>query len=123
MNLSKSRRGSRFWKIWAESGAVDYKLMAQKLGLRIFGYDPLIGCPFDDSEMMMVEHVTVYMVGGRVSFRGPYHIGTMIFPTIRGRIIAIGENAKFWNGDSFTALAVQVGSDIYFKHGTDVKVD
>ena len=122
MNTCKSRTGSRFWSIWAKSGAVDYTPMARSMGAAIFGYDPIIGCPFDDSVMKIVEEVGPYKVGKRVTFRGPNKLGTMVFPTIRGRIIAIGDNAKYLNGEPFTALAVQVGSRICFKHGKDVQV-
>lgn len=122
MNRSKSRAGSRFWSIWAKSGAVDYTAMARSMGLAIFGYDPIIGCPFDNSAMNIVDEVGAYKVGRRVTFRGPNKLGTMEFPTIRGKIIAIGNNAKYLNGKPFVALAVQVGSGIYIKHGGDVQV-
>lgn len=122
MNPSKSQADSRFWRVWADAGAVDYTSYARMMGAAIFGYDPLLGCPFDDSEMKIVEESNGFRLGSWVTFRGPNHLGTMVFPTIRGRIIAIGENAKYLNGDPFTALAVQVGSGIYFKHGSDVRV-
>lgn len=46
----------------------------------------------------------------------------MEFPKVKGKIIAIGENAKYWNGEPFTALAIQVGSKIFFKHVRDVSL-
>ena len=122
MNSSKARQGSRQWKIWRKSGAVDYTSIARTMGAAIFGYDPVIGCPFDDTEMKIVEEVGAYKVGGRVPFRGRNQLGTMEFPAVRGRIIAIGDNAKYGNGEPFTALAVQVGSGVHIKHGSDVQV-
>lgn len=121
MNPSKSHPTSRFWGVWANAGAVDYTPLARTMGAAIFGYDPLIGCPFDDSEMRMVDMSGKFKVGNRVTFRGPNHLGTMIFPIVRGRVIAIGENAKFLNGEPFIALAIQVGASIYFKHGSDIQ--
>lgn len=122
MNQSKARQGSRFWKKWADAGAVDYTISARAMGTSIFGYDPLIGCPFDDAEMVMVKEDSGFKIGAWVTFRGPNRIWTTIFPTIRGRIIAIGKNAKYLNGEPFTALAIQVGSGIYFKTNHDIGV-
>ena len=120
MNTSKSR-DPRFWKRWSNSGAVDLSVRAKEMGKAIFGYDPLIGCPFDDSEMKLVEESGGLKVGGKVQFRGLNKIGTMNFPTVRGRILTIGDNAKYLNGDAFVALAIQVGSTIHFKTATDIQ--
>lgn len=121
VNTSKVRE-SRFWKRWANSGAVDFSLRAKKMGCAIFGYDPIIGCPFDDSEMKMVESHENFTIGTKVCFRGPNKLGTMDFPRVKGKIIAIGENAKYSNGEPFTVLAIQVGSKIFFKHGGEVSL-
>lgn len=114
MNESQTR-DPQSWRKWANNGAVDYTPRARQLGAAIFGYDPLIGCPFDDSEMEMVEASGTCRVGERYAFLGPNRLGTMEFPVVRGRIIAVGHNAKYLNGDRFTALAIQVGASIVFK--------
>ncbi len=114
MNPSKIR-DPRSWRIWAANGAVDYTLRARQMGTAIFGFDPIIGCPFDDSEMEMVESDGRRKIGDHYFFLGPNRLGTMEFPVVRGRIIAIGEGAKYLNGECFTALAIQVGASIVFK--------
>lgn len=92
----------------------------QKLGKCAFGYDPLIGCPFDDSEMRVVPQSGEYRLRDMVSFLGRNKSGTSDKPVIRGKIVAIGENAKYLNGDAFTILAIQVGGNVYYKHSTDL---
>lgn len=74
----------------------------------IFGFDPIIGCPFDDSEMQMVEEWRGFRVGMQVAFRKlPMHI-------FQGEVVAIGQNAKYLNGTSFTAFAVKIENVIHF---------
>lgn len=86
----------------------------------IFAYDPLIGCPFDDSEMQMVESWKGFSVGTMVEFLGPNDIGTTRHLRIRGIISAIGENAKYFDGKPFVAFAIQVKDGIYFKTHQDI---
>ena len=88
---------------------------------RVFVSDPLIGCPFDDSEMRMVQNYKEFSVGNTVEFQGPNELGTTHRPWIRGKIIAIGKNAKLWNGDPFVAFAVQVGENVYIKTHRDIR--
>lgn len=68
----------------------------------IFGFDPAIGGPFDDSEMKMVEEWRGFKVGMQV--------GVNIFPKndAHGKIVAVGEDAKYLNGKRFTAFAVEI---------------
>ena len=80
----------------------------------IFGYDPIIGCPFDDSEMKMVEKWKGFSVGDTIEFKGPSELGTRHHPWIQGKIIAIGVNAKYLNGAPFIAFAVQVEKSVRF---------
>jgi hypothetical protein len=121
MNESK-KNSSIHWRKWTDSGAVDFSVRAKSMGAKIFNYDPLLGCPFDPSAMRMVESASGFSLGDKVSFRGLNKVGTMIFPTVKGRIIAIGENAKYHNGDSFTAIAVQVGRSVFFKTAKEVQL-
>lgn len=86
----------------------------------IFGYDPIIGCPFDDSEMKMVESWKGFVIGSKVEFRGPNKLGTVEFPLVQGEIIAIGENAKYLNGAPFIAFAVRVENGVCFKTHRDI---
>jgi hypothetical protein len=81
----------------------------------VFGYDPIIGCPFDDSAMAMVESWKGFTVGTVVEFRGQNKLGTMAQPLVQGEIIAIGENAKYLNGDPFTAFMIRTGNTVHFK--------
>ncbi len=119
MNESK-KRDARAWSKWNKSGAVDLLPTAKAMGKAIFGYDPIIGCPFDDADMRLVEAEGALRLGERVTFKGPNKLGTMTFPIRHGRIIAIGAQAKYLNGDPFTALAVQVGSGVFFKTAKEV---
>ena len=87
----------------------------------IFGYDPDIGCPFDDSEMEMVESWKGFSVGDTVEFRqDPDYMGTCYNPWIRGIVIAIGVNAKFLDGDPFVAFSLRVEGNLLFKTHRDI---
>lgn len=66
----------------------------------IFETDPFIQCPFDSSELKVVESHDGVSVGDHVTFlmeKGPEAC------TIKH----IGKKAKYCNGDYFTALLVQ----------------
>ncbi len=118
MNQGKKRE-RRFWDRWFLSGAVDLSLRAKRMGKSIF-HQPIIGCPFDDSDMTMVNAEGGISLGQCVSFLGPNKLGTMIFPRIRGKVIAIGKNAKYLNGDPFTALIIHAGRKVFFKTAREV---
>lgn len=87
---------------------------------RIFQFDPLIGCPFDDSEMKMVNSWGGFFVGDQVKFSCPPKPGARPRYRIQGKVVAIGDNAKFLDGDPFTAFAVRVGKRVYIKTHHDV---
>jgi hypothetical protein len=82
------------------------------MGKAVFAFDPIIGCPFDDSELVMVERHDGRSVGERVSFKGPNKLGTRVHPVRSGKIVAIGANAKYADGKRFTAFAVQSAGGI-----------
>lgn len=113
MNLSKAT-DPRSWKRWARAGALDYTVTVKQMGKAIFAFDPIIGCPFDDSELVMVETHDGRSVGERVTFKGPNKLGTRVHPIKTGKIVAIGANAKYGDGQSFTAFAVQSAGGIRF---------
>jgi hypothetical protein len=113
MNLSKAT-DPRSWKCWDRAGAVDHTFTVKKMGKAVFAFDPFIGCPFDDSELVMVENHDSRSVGERVKFKGPNKLGTRVHPIKNGKIVAIGANAKYLNGERFTAFAVQSAGGIRF---------
>ena len=78
----------------------------------IFSCDPILGCPFDDSEVRMVENWNGFNIGNTVEFQGVNHIGATS-EWIKGKIIAIGENAKYLNGGQFVAFAIKVDDVIH----------
>lgn len=78
-----------------------------KVGTSIFGFDPAIGCPFDDSEMKMVEEWRGFKIGMQVDF-SPIHR-----QQLRGEIISIGENAKHFDGTPFVAFAIKASDGIH----------
>lgn len=90
------------------------------MGKSIFGYDPIIGCPFDDSALEMVDNWRGFSIGDTVEFLGHNELGTTHHPLIRGEVIAIGENAKYWDGEPFVAFAVRVKGSICFKTHRDI---
>jgi hypothetical protein len=77
------------------------------------GRDPFLGCPFDQSEMYLAETAGFRRLGDHVEFRERQE-------TVRGVIIAIGENAKHEDGCPFTALAIKSGNRIYIKTGQEL---
>ncbi|MDB5260222.1 MAG: hypothetical protein JWN37_453 [Candidatus Nomurabacteria bacterium] len=120
MNISKVRNPGN-WKTWANKGGVDFTPRARQLGVAIFSTDPIIGCPFDPSEMEMVEiGGNGQRVGEWLYFRDTKR-GSTEERTKRGRILAIGRNAKFLSralnskGLRFTAYAVQMGARVVIK--------
>lgn len=88
---------------------------------KIFDFDPFIGCPFDRSEMTMVQSHGQISVGKMATFRGPNIIGTMHHPQVKGEVIAIGENAKYCNGQPFVAFAIRVGNTVHLKSDDEVQ--
>ncbi len=87
----------------------------------IFSTDPFIGAPFDISEMNTVEKWKGFCLGDTVEFNiGHSKPGDIHNRWIQGEIIAIGENAKYTNGDLFVAIAVQVGQKVYLKTHREV---
>lgn len=80
----------------------------------IFGFDLAIGCPFDDSQMELVEEWNGFKVGMKV--------GIPKFPCgiLRGEIIAIGDKAKYLKGEPFVAFAVKTVDTIYFKRDGEI---
>ncbi|MFA5997049.1 MAG: hypothetical protein WC791_01015 [Candidatus Paceibacterota bacterium] len=80
-----------------------------KEGMSFFGFDPVIGCPFDDSEMKQVEEWRGFKVGAQVDILTREH------STLRGEILTIGENGKFFDGKPFVAFAVKTNEGIKFR--------
>jgi hypothetical protein len=65
-----------------------------------FNADPFIGCPFDSSDIELVQDGRGLSVGQQVEFQTPsgWKLGTVAF---------IGANAKYCDGTSFTAFVVR----------------
>ncbi len=87
---------------------------------QVFNADPFIGCPFDSSDMQLVETHGRHSVGGPAKFEGLNDIGTRNHPVLEGEILAIGENAKYLDGQPFTAFAIKVDDRVYFKTESDL---
>ncbi len=72
----------------------------------IFRTDLFIGCPFDDSEMELVES------HGNLKL-GCSHTFTHADNELTGEVVAIGKNAKYLDGTPFTALIILVNGYHY----------
>ena len=88
-----------------------------KITEEIFDVDPTDGCPFDRSGMVLVEKCEdeMFRVADRVKFFGSKVDGSTEQPVVTGKVVAIGENAKSFEGVFFTAVAVRVGESILVK--------
>lgn len=74
----------------------------------IFAFDPILGCPFDDDEMKMVEEWRGFKTGMQAGFR---KCSTVEFC---GTVVAIGEGAKYFDGVPFVAFAIEVDGRTHF---------
>lgn len=78
-------------------------------------FDPIIGSPFDSTELRDVQSSGGLEVGQSVEF--PH-----VTETFSGKVIYIGENAKHWDGATHTALLIQrEDRGIYLKKAAEVK--
>jgi hypothetical protein len=81
---------------------------------RAFDFDPFLGCPFDRSEMRIVRSADGFAVGDRVEFEH----GKNALP---GTIVALGENAMYGDGSSFTAVLIRRGEAFVVKTHKEVR--
>ncbi len=88
--------------------------MSSVITPEIFDRDPFIACPFDRSEMRIVTESGEVRTGALVAF---HHVGPGLF---FGTVRAIGENAKYEDGDAFTALVIESDGSSYLKTADDV---
>ena len=88
--------------------------METKASKRAFNTDPFIGCPFDSSELKLVESAEGISIGQRVSFRD---IGEV---RLFGVVQAIGAGAKYGDGTTFTAVLINSGDTIFLKTTDDI---
>lgn len=66
----------------------------------IFETDPFIGCPFETDEMVVVKEHKGYKTEQKVKFQ-------KLNEVLEGEIYAIGEKAKYGDGNYFTALIIK----------------
>lgn len=87
----------------------------------IFNTDTFLDCPFDNSELILIENHGDFSIGDKVQFYGLNKIGSTEKEIHTGTIFAIGENAKYLDGTYFTAVIVKVGPEFgYLKNITDL---
>lgn len=105
-NISKARQ-LRFWLLWRKSGAIIPNT-------NNFYFDPFIGCPFDTSELTLVDEVDGYKRKQSVILN---KLGT----DIPGTLYAIGVNAKYLDGNKFTAVIIKVDTQYHLATIAEIK--
>lgn len=76
---------------------------------------------FDDSEVEMVQVWEAFTVGQKVEFQDLSKRPRMDRPWVQGEIVAIGDNAKLFNGDPVVIFAIWVGDVIHLKTDSDIR--